>query len=166
MRNCIGFIVYLCIMPTTVRDYIEKAKIVQNSIKGYVDDIALIKENEITNLNIIQIENSKGNDNQFLKNTNSKLFKGVYSLTTQSINPSKTAGSLYTFFETGDFLNNFNIEVKNNKMNIYSTGTGSGLKKSFFDGYPTIYGLTTENQRIVNYEIIYPELMKFIKTYL
>lgn len=149
-----------------IREYIEKAKVVQNSVKNYVDDIAIMKENEIVNLNIIQIENSKGNDNQLLKNTNSKVFKGFYSAGTQLINPSKTAGTPYTFFETGDFLSNFNIEVQDNKMNIYSTGSGSGLKRMFFDGYPTIYGLTTENQRIVNYEIIYPELMKFIKTYL
>jgi hypothetical protein len=34
------------------------------------------------------------------------------------------------------------------------------------DIYKNLIGLTKENQEVLNYEIIYPELMKFIKTYL
>jgi len=52
MRNCIGFIAYICTMG--IREYIERAKTVQNSVKGYVDDIALMKEDEIINLNVIE----------------------------------------------------------------------------------------------------------------
>jgi len=52
------------------------------------------------------------------------------------------------------------------KLNIFSTGEGSGLKKSFFSGYSNLYGLDTEDTNKLNYEIIYPELMAFIKTYL
>jgi hypothetical protein len=62
----------------------------------------LSKRNEIVNLNIKQIENSKGNDGKLLENSN-KRFTVLYSLSTQMLNPRKTAGDPYTFRDTGNF---------------------------------------------------------------
>ena len=41
-----------------------------------------------------------------------------------------------------------------------------GKSKILADKYGEFVGLTEENKYKLNYEIIYPELMKFIKTYL
>ena len=68
MRNCIGFIVYLCNM--TVREYMNRAKAMQTFVKGYVDDIALMKEDEIINLNVTQMQSGLGTNDSSLKYAN------------------------------------------------------------------------------------------------
>ena len=125
-------------------------------------------ENEIINLNIIKIEQGKGSDGGLLDNKISIFSDGRYKLGTQLLNSSKKAGDLYTFIETGDFVSNFQVELSSDltKVNIFSTGEGTGLKKSFFSGYTNLYGLDDKDANKLNYEIIYPELMAFIKQYL
>lgn len=169
MRNCIGFIAYICIM--TVREYIAKAKSVQNSVKGYVDDIAMQKEDEIINLNIIQMEKGLGTDNSILRYANG--YTGRYSSSTAKIALlqrtvlPKITGELYNFGWTGDYLANFEVRITGeNKLEVYSTGTGSGGKSIFLTKTPNMYGLNAEDTRKLNYEIIYPELMKFIKQFI
>ncbi len=151
----------------TITEYIKNVELVQSKILDETEKIVMSNEDEITNLNIIKIQEGIGSDNVLLKNKNT-LFSGTYSLGTQLLNSSKKAGDLYTFIETGDFVSNFQVEMSPDltKINIFSTGTGGGLKKSFFDGYSNLYGLTEEDKDKLNYEIIYPELMAFIKQYL
>jgi hypothetical protein len=151
----------------TISEYLKNAKFVKGSILDQTERIVLAKENEIVNLNIDQIENSKGADDKELKNSNSK-FKGVYTLATQMINPEKIAGNPYTFRDSGNFLNNFQVDIMPDltKITIFSTGTGSNQKANFFKGYSNIFGLTKQNQYEMNYRIIKPELMKFINQYL
>jgi hypothetical protein len=150
-----------------ITQYIKNVELVQSRILDETEKIVMSNENEITNLNIIKIQDGLGSDNSLLKNSNS-IFSGRYSLGTQLLNPAKEAGSLYTFTETGDFISNFQLEISPDltKISIFSTGEGAGLKKSFFDGYSNLYGLTDEDKNKLNYEIIYPELMAFIKQYL
>lgn len=159
-------------MATTVRDYIEKAKMIQNSIKGYVDDIALMKEDEIINLNITQMQSGLGTNDQRLQYP-FEDFSGKYtpravaeSLKRPTVLP-KSVGAFYNFGASGDFLSNFKVRItRENKLEVYSTGTGTGAKNTLLTQTPYMYGLNAEDTRKLNYEIIYPELMKFIKTYL
>lgn len=154
-----------------IREYIEKAKVVQTSVKGYVDDIALMKEDEIINLNVIQMEKGLGTDNSILRYANG--YTGRYgsstakkSLLQRTVLP-KITGELYNFGWTGDFLSNFQVRITaENKLEIFSTGTGSGGKSIFLTKTPNMYGLNAEDTRKLNYEIIYPELMKFIKQFI
>lgn len=148
----------------TIRDYINKCKTVSSKILDEQERIVLANEDKIINLNVDAFQSGKGSDGKDLKNTNS-LFKGVYTLSTQLINPSKRAGDLYTFQDTNAFISNFQIQFQSNltKFDIFSTGTGSGDKSIFFAGYTNLYGLDKQNQDVVNWDIIYPQLMKFIK---
>ena len=155
-----------------IREYIAKAKIVQNSVKGYVDDIAIMKEDEIINLNIIQMQSGYGTDDRRLQ-YQLKDYGGNYTQGTvsQSLkNPSilpKSTGKPYNFGWTGDFLANFKVKItKENKLEVYSTGTGSGTKSTLLTKTPNMYGLNAQDTAKLNYEIIYPELMKFIKQYI
>lgn len=129
--------------------------------------IIYAKEKEILNLNIQKIELGQGSNGAILKNTNS-IFSGRYSMYTNLLNPNKRAGELYNFFNTGDFLNNMQIEVLPNltQLKIFSTGTGSGAKSIFFQGYTNLYGLDQSDQNKLNYEIILPEIQKFVNKYL
>jgi len=155
-------------MPTTINDYIKKCQFVASELLNEQERIVLANETEIVRLNVDTFQDGYGSDGQLLKHNNDRIFKGVYSLSTQLTNPRKVAGTPYNFLETGAFLSNMQIDLQPNltKFDIFSTGTGSGDKALFFSGYSNLFGLNQNNEDIVNYEIIYPELMKFIKRYL
>lgn len=151
----------------TPYEYLKKIKELRSQILDESERIIYANEKEITALNIQNIEEGQGSDGSVLNNLNDK-FTGRYKLGTQLLNPKKTAGNLYTFFETGDFLGNFQVEVLPSliQIEIFSTGTGNGLKADFFKGYRNLYGLTKEDQDKLNYEIILPELLNFINRYI
>ena len=153
-------------MSTTINDYIKKCELVARQILDEQERIVLANENRIVSLNVDAFQDGLGSDDRILQNTN-KVFKGVYSLSTQLLDPKKVAGTPYNFFETGAFLSNLQINLQPNltKFDIFSTGTGSGEKALFFSGYKNLFGLNKNNSDIVNYDIVYPELMKFIKKY-
>ena len=154
-------------MPTTINDYIKKCQFVAREILDEQERIVLKNENKIISLNVDTMQDGDGSDGRLLQNTN-KIFKGVYGLSTQLLDPKKVAGTPYTFLQTGGFLSNMQIDLQPNltKFDIFSTGTGSGEKALFFSGYKNLFGLNKDNAYIVNYEIIYPPLMVFIKKYL
>ena len=151
----------------TIRDYIDKCNFVINTLLDEQERVIYKNENEIIRLNTSQFESGNGNDDNKLKH-NSPIFKGVYSLSTQLANPKKVAGSLYDFYDTGSFLSGLQIEVDGSltRFSIFSTGTGAGDKKLFFDNYRNLVGLNKENTRKLNLEILQPELMNYIKRYL
>jgi len=151
----------------TPNEYLKNLKFVRANLLDETERIIYANEKEIISLNITNIESGIGSDNLSLKNTDSK-FTGKYTLGTNLLNPNKKAGSLYTFFQTGEFLGNFQVEVLPSltQIEIFSTGTGSGLKADFFRGYKNLYGLDKEDQFKLNYEIIYEPLMDFINKYL
>ena len=154
-------------MSTTIKDYINKCKFVASEMLNEQEKIVLANEDKIINLNVDAMQDGIGSDGKILKNSN-PIFKGVYSLSTQLLDSKKIAGNPYNFLETGAFLGNMQINLQPNltKFDIFSTGTGSGDKSLFFAGYTNLFGLNKNNTDIVNYEIILPELMIFIKKYL
>lgn len=154
-------------MSVTISDYIKKCELVAREILNEQEKIVLANENRIISLNVDTFQDGLGSDDRILQNTN-KVFKGVYSLSTQLLDPLKVAGTPYNFFQTGAFLSNMQIDLQPNlvKFDIFSTGTGGGEKALFFKGYNNLFGLNKDNAYIVNYDIVLPELMKFIKQYL
>ena len=154
-------------MPTTISDYIKKCQFVAAEMLNEQERIVLTNEDKIISLNVDAFQDGIGSDDKILKNSN-PIFKGIYSLSTQLLDPKKIAGTPYNFLETGAFLSNLQIDLQPNltKFDIFSTGTGSGEKALFFKDYNNLFGLNKDNAYIVNYSIVYPELMQFIKKYL
>ena len=154
-------------MSITIKDYINKCKFVATEMLNEQERIILSNENKIVSLNVDAMQDGIGSDGKILKNSN-PIFKGVYSLSTQLTDSKKVAGNPYNFLETGAFLGNMQVNLQPNltKFDIFSTGTGSGDKALFFSGYNNLFGLDKNNAEIVNYDIVYPELMKFVKRYL
>jgi|694.fasta_scaffold114670_2 hypothetical protein len=143
-------------MATTVRDYIDKAKKVQSQIGGEIDKIVNSNKDEILDLN---------REEQMFKkriNVNGSAF-GIYAKSYKGIAKGypKAQGTPYNLYKTGALYEGFNLLSKGNENKIIMDNSDS--KK---DIYKNLIGLTKENQEVLNYEIIYPELMKFIKTYL
>ena len=157
----------------TVKDYLKKVREAQNKVLDQVEKIIYDNEFEIVQMNTNQIANFIGTDGALLQST-SKIFSGRYTLATQLIASTqnllapKIAGDNYNFLATGDFFNGFSISLNGSKdkLEIINTGTGTGDKKLFFDSYPKLLGLTKENAYKLNYDIIKPELDKFLKNVL
>ena len=156
----------------TVRDYINIAKSMQTSVKGYVDDIAMQNEDLIINLNVTKMQSGYGTNDKLLEYPFDD-YSGRYtpravaeSLKKPTVLP-KVVNARYNFGWTGNFLANFKVRISNeNKLEVYSTGTGSGNKNTLLTQTEYMYGLNAEDTRKLNYEIIYPQLMKFLKQYL
>ena len=150
---------------TSPYDLMVKLQGVRNSILDETENIIYRNENKIIQLNSSQIEQHIGFDNKKLVNTD-PLFNGIYSKShfTES-GGFHLAGTPYDFTNSGNFFSYFYVEVLPNlvQIEIGSTGTGAGNKHEFFRGYNNIFGLTSQNQYKLNYEIILPELQKFIK---
>ena len=148
---------------TSPYDLMVKLQEVRNSLLDEIENIVYRNENKIIKLNTSQIKQHIGFDGNQLDNP---LFSGLYkSNHFNELGQFHQANEPYDFTNTGDFFRGFNVEVLPNltQLEIYSTGTGSGDKASFFRGYYNIFGLTTQNQYILNYDIILPELQNFIK---
>lgn len=149
----------------TIKEKIKACDYVLANILDEQERIIYANENRILRLNTNQFENGMGSDDKVLFNKN-PLFDGTYSLSTSLLDSNKRAGDLYTFHQTGDFLRGLQLELRPNlvEMDIFSTGTGGGKKADFFAGYTNLFGLDSESKRILNYEIILPDLQKWIKT--
>ena len=147
-------------MATTVRDYIDKAKRVQSQIGNEIDDIALTYEDKILDLNREDQIFKKGIDID-----GQLLGKYRNNLRGNTRGYPKEAGDPFNFFDTGALFSGFNLLSEGNKNKITIENTDSKAKL-LATKYGEFVGLTEENKRKLNYDIIYPELMKFIKTYL
>ena len=150
---------------TSPYDLMLKIQEVRNSILDETENIIYRNENKIIQLNTSQIDQHIGFDNKQLENAD-KTFTGLYRANNfTEAGGFHQIGQPYNFTDSGDFFRGFYVEVLPNltQIEIGSTGTGTGDKDRFFRGYYNIFGLTQQNQYILNYEIILPELQRFIK---
>ena len=138
----------------TIREYIAKAKSVQTSVKGYVDDIALMKEDEIINLNVTQMQSGYGTNDQRLEYP-FEDFTGKYasrtvgdSLKRRTVLP-KSLGAFYNFGASGDFLANFKVKItKENKyfgtlINVTPPSEGTVVYGQSMSGLAGFYAVGT-----------------------
>lgn len=151
----------------TINDKIKACDYVLANILDEQERIIYQNEAKIIQMNTSQFETGQGSDSKELFNKN-PLFDGIYSLSTALLDNRKRAGDLYNFYNTGNFLRGFQVDVLPSltQISIFSTGTGSGDKSIFFAGYTNLYGLDQKNNKILQYQIILPELTRWIKKYL
>lgn len=142
-------------MARTVFDYMQAVQTVINAIPDETERIINNKAEEIIDLN---------RDNQLYDlgiDSDADLLTPQYSNTT--ILFKRQEGKPYnrvTLFDTGDFYRGFRIKLNYPNFSIYSTDEKSSMLQDKYGS--NIFGLITENQRKVNYEIIKPELDAFI----
>lgn len=119
-------------------------------------------------LNIKQLEKGTTPKGGILNNKNKK-YSGFYTQTTELIakqeNPlaPKKEGQPYNFLYSGDFVKGFISYIKGESIEWLSTGTGSGTKKEFFDGYKEFFGLDDESKRIVINDYLKKTYLIFVR---
>ena len=76
----------------------------------------------------------------------------------------KYAGQPYNFEDTGDLFKAFSIDYNNGVLDIYSTDSKVPLLKDKYDTADAkLFGLTFEHEMELNYEMLKPRLVDFIK---
>lgn len=162
-------------MEMTAKGYLDKLIRVRDGLPKFVDDVVLKNEDKITGLNIDQISRHQNSDGGLLKNSN-KTYSGYYQPATVSFAQqgipsfpitSKTVGNAYNFTWDGKFFEQFKLLKKDGDFLLHSDGESTNqLKKAFFDGYDNLYGLTNDNEKKLNYEIILPEILEYVNSHL
>jgi len=144
----------------TIKEKIRACDYVINNMLSEQARIVKRNEDKIIRLNINQFIDGYGSDNKPLFNTQ-RQFDGIYK------EGYKKQG-LYDFFETGVFIKNMYVYLQPNNTTLFidSSGKGTGEKSLFITGYTNLFGLDNYSEHILNYEIILPELIKWIKKYL
>lgn len=144
----------------TISDYINKCDFVINTLLDEQERIIYANESVIVNLNKNQFTDGLGSDNRELF-TPLRGYDGIYS-------PNYKKQGLYDFYETGVFIKGLFVTVLPSKtqFTIDSTGKGSGEKSLFITSYTNLFGLDNFYSNIVNNDVIYPQIMIYIKKYL
>lgn len=90
---------------------------------------------------------------------------GRYSITTEvaygGAEKGKFAGDPYNFEDTGDFFEGFKLNFNNGKLELFSTDSKTPELVQKYGN--KIFGLNHDHQMELNYEIIKPELVIFLK---
>lgn len=144
-------------MPITAFDMIQRIEKVIADIPKETENIIKRNEQEVLDLNREKQLYEKGID------SNGKRIVPYYSPYTIALKRSnQEVYNRVTLLDTGDFYKGFKIKFNglSNPFNIFSTDSKSS---DLIEKYGDIFGLTKENEKYLNYEIIKPELEKFIK---
>lgn len=76
----------------------------------------------------------------------------------------KYAGDPYNFEDTGDLFKAFSLDYNNGRLDIFSTDSKVDLLKDKYDTADAkLFGLTWEHEMELNYEMLKPKLIQFIK---
>lgn len=142
----------------TVRDYINACQYVLDNIDAETERIIADNKEQILDLNRERQLFDKGIDS---------MGEQLQPYAPITIFDKRQRGLPYnrtTLFNYGSFYDGFDYLFRGNKISIFSRDSKSGELQ---DKYGTsIFGLIPENERILNYDIVKPELDNFIKKYL
>lgn len=144
---------------TSIDTYLKNLDFVIANLEKESDKIILNNKENILDLNREKQLFDYGIDNS------GKIITPYYSaFTVSSKRLFKLPYNRVTLFQTGSFYDGFDFRISNDKLLIFSRDSKtSDLQDRYGSG---IFGLTFENQKILNYEIIKPELLNFINKYI
>jgi len=143
----------------SIDTYLDKLDFIIANLEKETDAIILKNKEKILDLNRENQLFDKGIDSF------GKMITPAYSPFTVS---SKRIFNLpynrVTLFQTGAFYNAFDIMNRKGQITIFSRDSKT---TDLQDKYGSeIFGLTNENEKILNYQIIKPELLNFINKHI
>lgn len=146
----------------TIQQMLDRSKNARDGIAIQMPKIVERNKEKILDLNRLdQLNKGRNNDGNLI---------GRYSKATESIGiflklmgqniTIKREGDPFDFKQTGEFFRGFELDYGGGIIDIFSTDSKTPLLEA---KYRKLFGLTPENQVILNYEILKPELAAFIK---
>lgn len=146
-------------MEMTAKGYLDQLIRVRDGLPSEVAGIMYKKEDIILDLN--------REDQLFNKGVlPDGMFSNSYKRTTQGFTRGypKEKSKLFNFFDTGEMFKDFKMNTDGFELEIINNNPKVSLVSALAGG--DIIGLTAENQRKLNYDIIYPEILEYINRYL
>ena len=151
--------VYICYMEMTAKGYLDQLIRVRDGLPSEVAKIIYANEVEIIDLNREDQLFNKG----VLPNG---MFSKSYKRTTQGFTRGypKEKGKMFNFFDTGEMFDAFKMDTDGFELEIINNDPKVSLVSALAGG--NVIGLTIENQKKLNYEIILPEILEYVNKYL
>lgn len=144
-------------MAQVLQKYFNQLDTIEKGLEQEAYRILANVQDIITDLNKEQLQEGKTPKGQKLKPDYSRV---RYARAKQQQNPLPGFGTPDLKL-TGKFYSEFYLTAKNKEFTLYS----SDFKTEFLVpkyGEENIFGLTVENNKIVNYEILLPRLMEWV----
>jgi len=113
---------------------------------------------------ILDLNREKQLFDKGIESNGSKIFPSYTAYTVSTKRLFQLPYNRVTLFQTGAFYNAFDLRNQNGKITIFSRDSKTSELQDKYGS--SIFGLTDENQRVLNYEIIKPELLTFINKYI
>lgn len=147
-------------MSRTVKDYIDFMTDVIRNLPSQTEGIIRRNEEWILDLNREEQLYNLGLDSEGLQLQDYKPF------TVEIKNLLGQPTDRTTLFYSGEFYKSFILNFDKNTLTLSIQATNEKTPKLFVKYGKNILGLTKENQDVLNYEILKPELINYIKQYL
>lgn len=143
----------------TIREMLNRVNEARFGLEYEMERIVQLLSQEIIDLNrkgqMFQGEDTEGNIIGYYSRATEESFGGRYA------NPPKIAGEPYNFQDTGDLFEAFTLQFRGGLLVIYSTDSKVPLLEEKYGN--RLFGLTIENQDKLNYEILKPHLIAFVR---
>lgn len=143
----------------TIREMLNRVNEAKFGLEHEMERIVQLLSEEILDLNrrdqLFQGEDTEGNIIGYYSEATENVWGGRYA------NPPKIAGEPYNFQDTGDLFQGFALQFRNGLLVIYSTDSKVPLLEEKYGN--RLFGLTIENQEKLNYEILKPHLIAFVR---
>lgn len=148
-------------MGVTIREMKRRFIKAEKSLDSDIEVIIKLLEQQIIDLNREdQLFQGIGKDGNII---------GVYSRATeemtqgvQGVGFPKRAGEPFNFYNTGSMFKNFHIDYKQSRLSIFTSSESFEKVKEKY-GSENVLGLTIENTEKLNFKMIRPLLVDFIK---
>ena len=146
-------------MEMTAKGYLDQLIRVRDGLPSEVAGFIYKKEDIILDLNREDQLFNRG----LLPNG---MFSNSYKKTTQGFTRGypKEKSRLFNFFDTGEMFDAFKMNTDGFELEIINNDPKVSLVSALAGG--NIIGLTIENQKKLNYEIILPEILEYVNSHL
>jgi len=142
----------------TIVDYINNIDLVISGLRSETDAIVMRNKAKILDLNRIDQLFDYG------INSDGKSLKKYKPITIQYKMESGATYAYTTLKDTGRFYDGFDLLKRGEFYSIFSRDSKSA---DLMDKYGNnIFGLTKDNEQVLNYQILKPEIDAFCKKYL
>lgn len=149
----------------TPDDYLKNLIYLKNNLVSETSKIVYANEVEIITLNTEDQLHNKG-VNIFGTSLGSYSSNHLPKANSLLRGYPKTRGSRYNFLDTGRLYSDMELRTNGLQLTLYNTDTENKMSDLLSLTGAEFIGLTQENEEVLNYEILYPQIMEFVNKYI
>lgn len=149
----------------TISDYLRNVKFVQNTLWEETARLVFVKEEQIVSMNTEEQMFTEGED---INGKSLGTYKFTYDYgSAYGTNPKgypKTAGHSFNFYNTGEMFSAMRLRMEGDKLFFDNNDPKVPMLESKYS--IDFIGLNDKNKERLNWEILQPEILAYIKQYM